>query len=98
MNSLTVAAIVVFFAVAVLVAITAVVWLSLRNRRTAQLRSKFGPEYRRVARAEGDAAQAESILLAREKRVKRLDLKPLTDTQRNEFADIWEHAQAEFVD
>ena len=98
MNSLTVAAIVIFFALAVLVAITTVVWLSLRNRRTAQLRSKFGPEYRRVARAEGDAAQAESILLAREKRVKRLDLKPLTDTQRNEFADIWEHAQAEFVD
>lgn len=98
MNSLTVAAIVIFFAVAVLVAITAVVWLAMRNRRSAQLKSKFGPEYRRVARAEGDAAQAESILLAREKRVKRLDLKPLTDTQRNEFADIWEHAQAEFVD
>ena len=37
-------------------------------------------------------------MLAREKRVKQLDIKPLTEAQRNEFADIWEHAQAEFVD
>jgi len=98
MNSFTVAAIAIFFALGVLVAITAVVWLAVRNRRSAELKAKFGPEYRRVARAEGDAAQAESILLAREKRVKRLDIKPLTDAQRSEFADIWEHAQAEFVD
>jgi len=98
MSSLTITAIAIFFAVGVLVAITALVWIALRNSRTKQLKSKFGPEYRRVARAEGDAAQAESILLAREKRVKKLELKPLTEAQRSEFADIWEHAQAEFVD
>jgi hypothetical protein len=91
-------AVVIFFAVAVLVAIIASIWLYSRNRRTKELRSKFGPEYRRVARAEGDAAQAESILLEREKRVKKLEIKPLSDAQRNQFADQWEHAQAEFVD
>ena len=96
-NPLTVA-VVIFFAVAVLVAIIASIWLYTRNRRTKELRSKFGPEYRRVARAEGDAAQAESILLEREKRVKKLEIKPLSDAQRNQFADQWEHAQAEFVD
>jgi hypothetical protein len=96
-NPLTVA-VVIFFAVAVLVAIIASIWLYTRNRRTKELRSKFGPEYRRVARAEGDAAQAESILLEREKRVKKLEIKPLSDEQRNKFADQWEHAQAEFVD
>ncbi|HXI61608.1 MAG TPA: hypothetical protein VNF70_02820, partial [Pyrinomonadaceae bacterium] len=26
------------------------------------------------------------------------DIKPLTETERNEFADAWEHAQSEFVD
>jgi len=98
MNSSTIAAVAIFFALAVLVALVALVWLALRNRRTTQLKSRFGPEYRRIARSEGDAAQAENILLAREKRVKKLDIKPLTDSQRNEFADIWEHAQAEFVD
>jgi hypothetical protein len=91
-------AVAIFFAVALLVAIVASIWLYTRNRRTRDLRSKFGPEYRRVARAEGDAAQAESILLAREKRVKKLEIKPLTDAERNQFADQWEHTQAEFVD
>src|SRR4249920_2644846 len=98
MNSSTIVAVAIFFTLAVLVALVALVWLALRNRRTTQLKSRFGPEYRRIARAEGDAAQAENILLAREKRVKKLDIKPLTESQRNEFADIWEHAQAEFVD
>ena len=91
-------AVVIFFAVAVIVAIVAIIWLYARSRRTKELRSKFGPEYRRVARAEGDAGQAESILLAREKRMKKLEIKPLSDAQRNQFADQWEHTQAEFVD
>ena len=98
MNSLTIAAIAIFFGLGVLIAVTALVLMAVRNSRSKQLKSRFGPEYRRVARAEGDTAHAESILLAREKRVKKLDLKPLTESQRNEFADIWEHAQAEFVD
>jgi hypothetical protein len=96
-NPVTVA-VVIFFAVAVLVAIITSIWLYTRSRRTKELRSKFGPEYRRMARAEGDAAQAESILLEREKRVKKLEIKPLSDAQRNQFADQWEHAQAQFVD
>ena len=91
-------AVVIFFAVSVVVAIVAVAWLYSRSRRTKQLQSKFGPEYRRVARAEGDAAQGEQVLLEREKRVKKLDIKPLTEAQREEFADAWEHVQAEFVD
>ena len=91
-------AVVIFFAVSVIVAIVAIAWLYARGRRTKELRSKFGPEYRRVARAEGDAAQAEEILAARQKRVQKLDIKPLTEAERNEFADAWEHAQAEFVD
>src|SRR3954471_10106798 len=99
MNSTTlVVAVGVMFAIGVIIALITVIWLSLRSRRTQELKSKFGPEYRRVARAEGDAAQAEQVLLQREKRVHKLDIKPLTESQKNEFADAWEHAQAEFVD
>lgn len=87
-----------FFAFAVIVAIAVGIWLLSRNRRTKELRSKFGPEYNRVARAEGDAAHAEKVLQERQARVKKLDIKPLTEQQRNEFADAWEHAQAHFVD
>jgi hypothetical protein len=83
---------------AVIVAIIVAIWLAASKRRTRELRSKFGPEYNRMARAEGDSAKAESLLLEREKRVKKLEIKSLTPEQRNEFADDWERAQAEFVD
>jgi len=97
MNPLTIA-IIAFFAVAVIVAIALSVWLYTSKKRTERLRADFGPEYRRVARAEGDAAAAEKVLQERQARVKKLDIKPLTEQQRNEFADAWETAQAEFVD
>lgn len=97
MNPITIA-IIAFFAIAVIVAVIASIWLYTSNRRTAQLRSKFGPEYRRMARAEGDAGKAERLLHERERRVKKFDIKPLTEQQRNEFADEWEHTQAQFVD
>ncbi|HYW73350.1 MAG TPA: hypothetical protein VE961_20175 [Pyrinomonadaceae bacterium] len=91
-------AVLIFLAVGIVIAIVGLAWAYTRTQRTKQLQSKFGPEYRRVARAEGNTTQAEQVLLEREKRVKKLDIKPLSETQRNEFADAWEHAQAEFVD
>jgi hypothetical protein len=97
MNAITIA-IVLFFGVAVIIAVAAALWLYTSNRRTKELRSKFGPEYRRVARAHGDAARAEQLLREREQRVKKLNINPLTEAQRNNFADEWEHTQAQFVD
>ncbi|PYS85688.1 MAG: hypothetical protein DMF70_04035, partial [Acidobacteria bacterium] len=98
MSTTTIVIIIALLAVPVIVGIVMGGWLISRNRRTKQLRSKFGPEYNRMARTEGDAARAEELLQERQKRVKKLDIKPLTDQQRNEFADAWEHAQARFVD
>ena len=97
MNVITIA-VIAFFVIAIIVAVAASIWLYTSKRRTKELRSKFGPEYRRMAVAEGDAAKAEQLLMERAKRVKKLDLKPLTDRQRNDFADEWEHTQAQFVD
>lgn len=97
MDPLTIA-IISFFAIAVIVAVAMSIWVYTRKRRTDHLRSKFGPEYRRVARAEGDAAKAEQVLQEREKRLKKLDIEPLSEQQRKEFADEWEHTQAQFVD
>ena len=97
MNPLTIA-IIAFFALAVIVAIAFSVWMYTSNKRTKRLRSEFGPEYRRVARAEGDASAAEKVLQERQAREKKLEIKPLSEQQRNEFADDWETAQAEFVD
>ena len=78
MSSSTIIAIAICLAVGVVIATVALVWIAVRNHRTTQLKSRFGPEYRRMARTEGGPAKAESILLAREKRVKKLEIKPLT--------------------
>src|SRR5438874_331290 len=98
MSTTAIIIIIALVAVPVIVGIVMGAWLISKDRRTKQLRSKFGPEYNRMARTEGDAARAEELLQEREKRVKKLDIKPLTDQQRKEFADAWEHAQARFVD
>jgi hypothetical protein len=98
MDNKTVVIIAAFFAVSVLVAIGVAIWLTMRQRRTSALRSKFGPEYNRMARAEGDTARAEGLLREREQRVSKFDIKPLTTEQRNAFADEWERVQGEFVD
>ena len=97
MNATTIV-IIAFFATAIIVAISMGIWLFTKNRRTKELRARFGPEYNRMARSEGDAARAEQLLQERQKRVKKLDITPLTDRQRHDFADKWEHAQARFVD
>jgi hypothetical protein len=97
MSSLAIAFL-IFLGVAFVVALVGLAWGYHNTKRTKQLKSKFGPEYRRVAGTEGDAGHAEKVLLERQKRVNRLDIHPLSEAQRNEFADAWEHAQAEFVD
>lgn len=97
MNPITIA-IICFFAVAVILFVGFGIWLYTRQRRTTALRSKFGPEYGRMARAEGDTAKAEAVLRQREQRVRKLDIKPLNEAERNHFADEWEHTQAMFVD
>jgi len=98
MNSTTLIIIGVLFVLGVLGAIGVAIWFYTKTQRTKALRSKFGPEYNRALRAEGGTGGAEQLLQERQKRVAKLNIKPLTDNQRTEFADAWEHAQAQFVD
>jgi hypothetical protein len=98
MDSTTLIIMGVLFVLGVLGAIGVAIWFYTKTQRTKALRSKFGPEYNRAVRAEGDTGGAEQLLHERQKRVAKLNIKPLTDNQRTEFADAWEHAQAQFVD
>lgn len=86
------------FVLAVLGAVAVAIWFFTKTQRTKALRSKFGPEYNRAVRAEGGTGDAEQLLQERQKRVAKLNIQPLSDKQRTEFADAWEHAQAQFVD
>lgn len=94
MNTSIVAIIVV---VAVLIIAIALI-VYLQKRKTERLRSRFGPEYDRIADSEGNRRQAERVLSEREKRVARLDIVPLSTAERDRFAKAWQIEQARFVD
>ncbi|HLO19869.1 MAG TPA: hypothetical protein VK192_05190 [Sphingomicrobium sp.] len=79
-----------------LLAIVAILWS--RRARSEHLRDRFGPEYDRAVEARGDRAKAEADLAAREKRVGKLDIRPLEPAERREFTERWTDVQARFVD
>ena len=69
-----------------------------RRRRSEHLRDRFGPEYDRAVEAKGDRAKAEAELAKREKRVEKLNIRPLEPAERREFLSRWDDVQARFVD
>jgi hypothetical protein len=73
-------------------------WLFMQKRRTDELRRRFGPEYDRLVREEGDRRRAEAALEQREKRVEQLAIRPLPADERARFAEAWRSDQARFVD
>ena len=81
--------------VAVLIAI-GIFWS--RRRRSEHLRDRFGPEYDRAVDAKGDRAKAEVELAKREKRVEKLNIRPLDPAERREFESRFDEVQARFVD
>jgi hypothetical protein len=82
----------------VVLIVVAIVVVAARHRRSQLLRERFGPEYDRTVRASGDRRSAEHELSARERRREGLDIRPLTDTQRDRYVRDWKATQAKFVD
>ncbi len=84
--------------VMVLVLIVAAIMVS-RNRQGDRLRQSFGSEYeRQVEKSGGSRSKAEAELLRREKRIEKLDIRPLPPGQREAFLADWTQVQAGFVD
>lgn len=88
----------------ILIVIVVVVVLGLaatvvaRQRRTASLRQRFGPEYDRTVQAAQDRRAAEAELANRQAQRAQLDIKPLPADARIRFADEWRSVQELFVD
>ena len=82
----------------VVVAVIALVAVGARNRRTAMLRDRFGPEYDRVIENSDDQRAAEADLRGRERRRAQFDVKPLPEADRLRFANEWRDLQERFVD
>jgi hypothetical protein len=84
--------------IVVIAAVAVVAWLLVRGTRSGGLRRDFGPEYERAMARAGDRGLAESDLRERRDRVSTLDLRPLSQADRDRFASEWTKVQAEFVD
>ncbi len=93
MSTMTIAAIVA--AVIVAGALVAGVLAVMRRRR---LQQRFGAEYGRLAGERDSKRKAEAELTQRERRVRGLDIRPLTDAARAGYADQWAGIQERFVD
>jgi hypothetical protein len=78
--------------------IAAVSFLLARKKRSQRLRERFGPEYDRVVKKEGEVRRAEGVLEIRAKRRDKLEIRQLSSSMRADFNDRWRTVQSQFVD
>jgi Tfp pilus assembly protein PilX len=89
--------IIVVIVVAVIV-VAALVIGGMAIMRRRRLQQRFGPEYDRVSGERDSKLKADSELAERERRVRDLDIQPLTDAARASYAAQWADIQERFVD
>ena len=89
--------IIVAIVVAVIV-VAALVIGAMTVMRRRRLQQRFGPEYDRAVGERDSKLKAEGELAERERRVRDLDIRPLTDSARAGYADQWAAIQERFVD
>jgi hypothetical protein len=81
--------------VAVLIVTAAVVAVELRRSR---LHRQFGREYERLVKDLGSSRKAEAELSARQRRLAKLGIRPLTPEARARYSQEWASTQEGFVD
>jgi hypothetical protein len=91
----TTAGVVIIVAAIVVAALLTGLMMAQRRRR---LQRRFGPEYDRLVGERDSRLRAEAELTQRERRVRRLDIRPLTDEARARYSVQWAGFQEEFVD
>jgi hypothetical protein len=80
------------------VIVAALVWMYFARVRSRRLREHFGPEYDRAVAETGNRWRAESDLSRREQRVRDLNVRRLSVTDRAQFTEQWRLCQSRFVD
>jgi hypothetical protein len=90
--------ILILVVVVAVIGIAGVAFVLLRKRRSENLRKRFGPEYDRVLKQEGDPRKAEGVLEFREKRREKFKIRPLSAADKSSFAVRWNEVQSRFVD
>jgi len=72
--------------------------VDMQRKKTAKLRSRFGPEYDRLLRETGSRKKTEEILGARLKRIEVLKIRDLTAVEHDRYLSEWELVQSRFID
>jgi len=85
----------IVLAIAVIGAVAFGVMVVMPRRR---LQQRFGPEYDRLVGERDSKREAEAELARRERRVRDLDIRALTDPARARYAGQWAAIQEQFVD
>ncbi len=83
--------------VAAIIVIAAIIAGTMASRRR-RLQRQFGPEYDRVVNEQDSRLRAEAELTERQRRVRKLDIRPLTQAARNRYLAQRQAVQEQFVD
>lgn len=87
--------IVVIVVVIIVIALAIGVAATVRRRR---LQQQFGPEYDRLAQEHDSKRKAEAELAQRQRRVRKLDIRPLSPQAQEQYTARWMSLQERFVD
>ncbi len=69
-----------------------------RRNRTERLQNQFGTEYDQTVGSLGDDKKAQDELENRQKHVDSLDIRPLSEEERERYLADWTAVQSKFVD
>ncbi|MGB3484792.1 MAG: hypothetical protein WBB07_21560 [Mycobacterium sp.] len=85
----------------VVVAFAGIVFIAMRTRsskHSERLKQHYGPEYDRLVAETGGQQAAEAELTARERKLSKLDIVPLSPKAQEMYSAQWRQVQAGFVD
>lgn len=85
--------------VAILVIFGIVLGIGAYNRRrnTRKYQAQYGEEYDLSVKKMGSEKKAQAELRSREKHISDMDIRPLTDAEREQYHSDWTAVQADFV-
>ena len=88
----------ILIAAAGVIAAVLVALVAIRLLRRNKLRRKFGTEFEYTMEKVGNPRAVAEILVEREKRVKKLDIRELVQDEKERYFNEWTEIQAGFVD
>jgi hypothetical protein len=84
--------------VVVVIVVAAILIVMTAMNRRHRLQERFGPEYDRAVTEHGSRREAEADLAGRERHVRELDIRPLSQAARSQYMSEWTAVQEQFVD